>query len=57
METDEKREQETLPLRKTGDSFRKIYNYSEMPALQIGLINRISPDGRFPVLPVINLHW
>ena len=24
METDEKREQETLPLRKTGDSFRKI---------------------------------
>ena len=24
METNEKREQETLPLRKTGDSFRKI---------------------------------
>ena len=33
-----------------------FYNYSDMPALQIGLINRI-PDGRFPVLPVINLHW
>ena len=33
-----------------------FYNYSDMPALQIGLINRIS-DGRFPVLPVINLHW
>ena len=33
-----------------------FYNYSDMPALQIGLINRI-PDGRFPVLPVINLYW
>ena len=33
-----------------------FYNYSDMSALQIGLINRI-PDGRFPVLPVINLHW
>ena len=33
-----------------------FYNYSDMPALQIGLINRI-PDGQFPVLPVINLHW
>ena len=33
-----------------------FYNYSDMPALQIGLINRIS-DGRFPFLPVINLHW
>ena len=33
-----------------------FYNYSDMPAFQIGLINRI-PDGRFPVLPVINLHW
>ena len=33
-----------------------FYNYSDTPALQIGLINRI-PDGRFPVLPVINLHW
>ena len=33
-----------------------FYNYSDMPALQIGLINRI-PDGRFPVLPIINLHW
>ena len=33
-----------------------FYNYSDVSALQIGFINRI-PDGRFPVFPVINLHW